>query len=121
LIDLKLRIPEPHLTLGIDLRSGPHYPTGFAVLDASRRIGEFAAIRTDDEIFAETERWRPILIAIDAPLGLPEDRCCRDQSCYYARHGIMREVDRVCAAAGYRPFPTLLPSMVRLTERGITF
>ena len=31
----------------------------------------------------------------------------------------MREVDRLCAAAGYRPFPSLLPSMVGLTLRGI--
>ena len=89
------------------------------MLDASDRIVELAAIRTDEEIFAAIERWRPELIAIDAPLGLPEGRCCTDQSCDCARFGIMREVDRVCAAAGYRPFPTLLPSMVRLTERGI--
>jgi predicted nuclease with RNAse H fold len=31
----------------------------------------------------------------------------------------MRVVDRACAAAGYRPFPSLLPSMVNLTLRGI--
>jgi len=118
-IDLKLRITERPLTVGIDLRSGPRYPTGLAVLDASHRLAELAAIRTDEEILSAIERWRPELIAIDAPLGLPEGRCCTDSSCDCARHGIMREVDRVCAAAGYRPFPTLLPSMVRLTERGI--
>ena len=27
--------------------------------------------------------------------------------------------ERACAAAGFRPFPTLLPSMVKLTLRGI--
>ena len=27
-------------------------------------------------------------------------------------YGNMRDVDRACAAAGFRPFPTLLPSMV---------
>ena len=119
MIGLNLRIPEPPLTIGIDLRSGPRYPTGLAVLDQSRRIAELAAIRTDDEIFAAIERWRPELIAVDAPLGLPEGRCCTETGCECARFGIMREVDRACAAAGYRPFPTLLPSMVRLTERGI--
>lgn len=31
----------------------------------------------------------------------------------------MREVDRLAVRAGYRPFPTLLPSMVNLTLRGI--
>lgn len=114
-----LRIPEQPLAIGIDLRSGPRYPTGLAVLDASWRVVELAAVRTDEQILDAIERWNPQLIAIDAPLGLPEGRCCTDPTCECARHGIMREVDRVCAAAGYRPFPTLLPSMVRLTERGI--
>jgi predicted nuclease with RNAse H fold len=118
-ISLKSRIPEQPLTIGVDLRSGPRYPTGLAVLDASRRVMELAAVRTDDQILDAIEQWQPQLIAIDAPLGLPEGRCCTDPTCECARHGIMREVDRVCAAAGYRPFPTLLPSMVRLTERGI--
>ena len=31
----------------------------------------------------------------------------------------MRDVDRIAAREGYRPYPTLLPSMVNLTLRGI--
>lgn len=123
-------IPEPgspasdtpddgRLTVGIDLRSGPHYPTGLAVLDRSRRLHRLEVARRDEDLLDAIASARPALIAIDAPLGLPEGRCCTDQTCDCARHGIMREVDRVCAAAGYRPFPTLLPSMVKLTERGI--
>ena len=107
------------LTLGIDLRSGPRYPTGLAVLDRTRRLHRLAVVRTDAEILEAISETEPMLIAIDAPLGLPEGRCCTDQSCECAQYGIMREVDRVCAAAGFRPFPTLLPSMVKLTERGI--
>lgn len=109
----------PRLTVGIDLRSGPRYPTGLAVMDRSRRLHRLQVTRGDDEILEAIADAQPALIAIDAPLGLPEGRCCTDQMCDCARHGIMREVDRVCAAAGYRPFPTLLPSMVKLTERGI--
>ena len=107
------------LTVGVDLRSGPRYPTGLAVLDGSRRLHRLQVVRSDEEILEAIEVFNPSLIAIDAPLGLPEGRCCTDQACECARHGIMREVDRVCAAAGFRPFPTLLPSMVKLTERGI--
>lgn len=118
-MSLKSRIPEQPLTIGIDLRSGPRYPTGIAVLDPSRRLRELATIRTDEQILDAIHRWQPALIAIDAPLGLPEGRCCTSPTCECASYRIMREVDRVCAAAGYRPFPTLLPSMVRLTERGI--
>lgn len=104
--------------LGIDLRSGPRYPTGLAVLGRDRRLRQLAVVRTDEEIEAAVERWRPALIAIDAPLALPEGRCCADPTCECARFGIYREIDRLCARLGYRPFPTLLPSMVKLTLRG---
>lgn len=112
-------VPEGGLTLGIDLRSGPRYPTGVAAMDAGRRLHHLATVRSDGDILDLVERIRPRLIAIDAPLALPEGRCCADPDCECARFGIMREVDRACAAAGYRPFATLLPSMVRLTLRGI--
>lgn len=105
--------------MGIDLRSGPRYPTGLAVMDADRRLRQLCTVRTDEEIEAALERWRPVLVAIDAPLALPEGRCCADPACDCARFGILRAVDRACIAAGYRPFPTLLPSMVGLTLRGI--
>lgn len=106
-------------TLGIDLRSGPRYPTGIAVMDGDRRVQRLAVVRSDEEILAAAERCAPACVAIDAPLGLPEGRCCANPACACARHGIMRAVDRACAAAGYRPFPSLLPSMVQLTLRGI--
>ena len=107
-------------TLGLDLRSAPRYPTGLAVMDADRRVRWLAVVRADEEILEAVERFAPACIAIDAPLGLPEGRCCADPACACAAHGIMRVADRVCAAAGFRPFPTLLPSMVKLTLRGIS-
>jgi len=105
--------------LGIDLRSGPRYPTGVALLDSRLRASWFTIARTNEDLLAAVDRFRPSIVAIDAPLGLPEGRCCADPACECARFGIMREVDRICAAAGYRPFPSLLPSMVGLTLRGI--
>jgi predicted nuclease with RNAse H fold len=105
--------------LGIDLRSGPRYPTGLAVLGADRRLRLLQTVRTDHDIEAAIARSRPAAVAIDAPLALPEGRCCADPACECARFGILRAVDRACIAAGYRPFPTLLPSMVGLTLRGI--
>jgi predicted nuclease with RNAse H fold len=107
------------VVVGVDLRSGPRYPTGVAVMDDALRLRELAVLRHDEEIDALIERTAPVLIAIDAPLALPEGRCCADPACACARHGILRAVDRECAAAGYRPFPALLPSMVGLTLRGI--
>jgi predicted nuclease with RNAse H fold len=104
--------------IGVDLRSGPRYPTGLAALDLNRGLRRLEIVRTDEQIEAAIDRWRPAAIAIDAPLALPEGRCCAETTCECARFGIFREIDRLCIALGYRPFPTLLPSMVGLTLRG---
>jgi predicted nuclease with RNAse H fold len=112
-------LPPPTYALGIDLRSSPRYPTGVAVLAADWRLRLLAVARTDGEIDALVDRFRPAVVAIDAPLALPEGRCCAETTCDCARFGILRAVDRECIAAGYRPFPALLPSMVQLTLRGI--
>lgn len=107
------------LTFGIDLRSAPRYPTGIATMDADRRCRAISIARTDEAILEAIERCEPRVVAIDAPLALPEGRECADPACVCASAGIMREVDRIAAREGYRPFPTLLPSMVKLTLRGI--
>lgn len=111
--------PRPRTVLGLDLRSGPRYPTGLAVMGLDGRLVDLRVVRTDEAILEAVEVHQPSVIAIDAPLALPEGRDCADATCACANAGIMREVDRAAARAGYRPFPTLLPSMVRLTLRGI--
>ena len=110
---------SPLIAFGIDLRSGPRYPTGIATMDADRRCRTIAIARTDEAILDAIEACAPRVIAIDAPLALPEGRDCVDQTCACAASGIMRDVDRIAAREGYRPFPALLPSMVQLTLRGI--
>ena len=88
-------------------------------MDRDGRLRDLRVVRTDEAILYAVAAHRPVLIAIDAPLALPEGRHCTERSCECASAGIMREVDRIAARAGYRPFPTLLPSMVNLTLRGI--
>ncbi|MBM4410056.1 MAG: DUF429 domain-containing protein [Chloroflexi bacterium] len=107
------------VVLGLDLRSGPRYPTGLAVMDRDGRLLDLRVVRTDETILEAVEAHHPDLIAIDAPLALPEGRHCAEPDCECAVAGLMREVDRIAAREGYRPFPALLPSMVRLTLRGI--
>ncbi len=111
--------PAARVVLGLDLRSGPRYPTGLAVMDRDGRLLDLRVVRTDAAIIEAVETHRPALIAIDAPLALPEGRHCAERDCECASAGIMRDVDRIAAREGYRPFPTLLPSMVRLALRGI--
>jgi len=104
--------------LGIDLRSGPRYPTGMAALDATWRVVWLGTARGDNDIDAAIALVRPELVAIDAPPGLPERRCCAERDCACARFGILRAVDRGIAAAGYRVYPSLQPPMVGLPLRG---
>jgi len=113
--------PAPNLPLscGIDLRSAPRYPTGLALMSPDRRCLDVRVVRSDEEIIEAVHRADARVVAIDAPLGLPEGRDCADPACACVSAGIMREVDRIAAREGYRPFPTLLPSMVQLTLRGI--
>lgn len=89
------------------------------MLGVDRHLRLLQVVRTDQDIEAAMARFRPAVVAIDAPLALPAGRCCADPACACARFGILRVVDRACIAARYRPFPTLLPSMVGLALRGI--
>src|SRR5690606_18183646 len=97
---------EPPLvvTFGIDLRSGPRYPTGIATMTADRRCRSIAVGRRDEAILDAVEACSPRVVAIDAPLALPEGRDCADPACACATAGIMREVDR-SAAGGLPPLP----------------
>ena len=109
--------------VGIDLAWSARNPSGYAVLRGEGAGFEFVVAESVHDLDDIAQRIRALpgdwIVAIDAPLALPEGRCCADSACACASAGIMRVVDRACAAAGYRPFPTLLPSMVGLTLRGI--
>jgi predicted nuclease with RNAse H fold len=118
-VKIRMATPVNAFALGIDLRSSARYPTGVATMDEHRRCLLVRTLRTDAEILDLAHASRARVVAIDAPLALPEGRHCADPACDCASAGIMREVDRIAAREGYRPFPALLPSMVRLTLRGI--
>ena len=89
-----------------------------AVLDDAL-VTESWTIKTDAEILQAVHRTQPDVVAIDAPLSLPKGRCCADPNCPCSVHGIVRSADRAVSRMGYRPFWTLLPSMVNLTLRSI--
>lgn len=91
--------------VGIDLAAKPHNETGFAIL--KRAIAKTMLLKSDDEIINHTLKTKPSIIAIDAPLSLPEG------------DGIAREADRLLVKKGFRCFWPLLPSMKPLTLRGI--
>ncbi len=103
--------------VGVDLRASEDKPTGWALLAGDTAVTKI--VTTDKEIIRETIQHDPDVISIDSPLGIPSGRCCTKDSCKCRSKGILRECERTLWRRGVRVFPCLLPSMQRLTERGM--
>jgi predicted nuclease with RNAse H fold len=90
--------------VGIDLAGTSNNPTGFASLH--RRVFKTELIYRDDEIIELCQRLGPAVVAIDAPLSLPE-------------RGNLRSADITLIKRGLRVFPPTFGGMRSLTSRGI--
>lgn len=109
---------EQSRIVGIDLTGSEARPTGWCLLDGSRAKTE--TISTDDDLIRRTIDASPDLVSIDSPLCLPfgrqtvfDDDPTRDE------FGIMRFCERELKRRGVNVYPSLLPSMQKLTARGI--
>ena len=99
--------------VGIDLAGSEKRPTGFCILDGFK--AKTMVLYTDREIIAKVKRVEPVLVAIDAPLTLPEGRkSLKEKSNIH-----FRKCDRELAKLGIKFFPITLGPMRMLTERGI--
>ena len=104
--------------VGIDLTGSEARPTGWCVLEG--REVDTARLGGDGEIIARTVKERPHLVSIDSPLTLPEGRLTvHDDDPGREEFGIMRFSERVLKKRGVNVYPALIPSMQRLTARGI--
>ena len=101
------------IIVGIDLAGVETRETGFCILDGMR-IKTFV-LHTDEEIISQIDKIKPSIIAIDAPLTLPEGRKSIDE-----RTNIhLRECDKELLRRGIKFFPITLGPMRQLTKRGI--
>ncbi len=91
--------------IGIDLAGSSRNPSGCALLKGN--AVKTALVYTDSEILENIVRSHPALIAIDAPLSLPE------------KGAFFRKADREMIRKGYRVFPPNLPAMKKLALRAI--
>ena len=104
--------------VGIDLTGSAARRSGFCILRGAHATT--SSIATDDEIVAATVAAAPGLVSIDSPLSLPMGRTSvRDDDPGRAQFGIMRVSERVLKRRGINVYPCLLPSMQKLTERGM--
>jgi predicted nuclease with RNAse H fold/dephospho-CoA kinase len=104
--------------VGIDLTGSEARPTGWCLLDGAKAKTQM--ISSDEDLIQLTIDANPDLISIDSPLCLPfgrqtvfDDDPTRDE------FGIMRFCERELKRRGVNVYPSLLPSMQKLTARGI--
>lgn len=100
---------RPPNIVGIDLTGSYRRASGWAFL-----LGEVAntkLLKTDKQIIDETLLVKPDLVSIDSPLSLPIG---------YPRHRVIyRQCERALKRLGISVYWCLLPSMRKLTFRGI--
>lgn len=124
--DRKLRLEDmvfvdrsPRLrVVGIDLTGSEKRPSGWCLLDGREVVT--ASLSGDEEIIERTAKENPHVISIDSPMSLPEGRITVfDDDPGRVEFGIMRYCERILKKRGVNVYPALLPSMQRLTARGI--
>lgn len=104
--------------VGIDLTGSEARPSGWCLLRGSD--AETDMVNGDDEIFARSIAGGPALVSIDSPLCLPFGRQrVEDDDPGRQQYGIMRQCERALKRRGINVYPCLLPSMQRLTARGM--
>jgi len=99
--------------VGIDLAGSEKRQTGFCILDGMK--ASTSVLYTDEEIIDKIEEVRPDIIAIDAPLSLPEGR----KSIEDRTNVHLRECDKELLKRRIKFFPITLGPMRKLTQRGI--
>jgi predicted nuclease with RNAse H fold/dephospho-CoA kinase len=106
------------VVIGIDLTGSEARPSGWCVLRGGE--AETCTVSSDEEMFSRAIAERPALISIDSPLSIPFGRIrVEDDDPGREKYGIMRRCERELKRRGINVYPCLLPSMQRLTRRGM--
>lgn len=109
---------ETSRIVGIDLTGSEARPTGWCLLEGYKAQTE--TISSDENLIARTMAALPDLVSIDSPLCLPFGRqTVFDDDPTREEVGIMRYCERELKRRGVNVYPSLLPSMQKLTARGI--
>lgn len=104
--------------VGIDLTGSEARATGWCLLEGRQATTD--TISTDDKLIERSLSSKPDMISIDSPLCLPFGRLTvDDDDPGRDEFGIMRQCERELKRRGVNVYPSLLPSMQKLTARGI--
>lgn len=105
------------VAVGIDLTGNEEKTSGWAVLKGKNAVTK--AICSNDELISESLKYNPKVVSIDSPLSYPAGRDCSDPNCECSKYGITRYCERLLSHFAIGVYPCLIPSMERLTNRGI--
>ena len=104
--------------VGIDLTGSEKRKSGWAAVIGQELATELVA--SDAELIERTLSAKPFLVSIDSPLSLPSGRLTEfDDDPGRDEYGIVRQAERQLRKRGINVYPALLPSMQRLTRRGV--
>src|SRR3989304_10053445 len=104
--------------VGIDLTGSEERPSGWCLLEGSHAITK--RLGSDAEIITKTYESQPTLVSIDSPLSIPAGRISVfDDDPGRKDFGIMRHCERILKKRGVNVYPSLIPSMQKLTARGM--
>ncbi len=106
------------VVVGIDLTGSEKRSSGWACLQG--RQVDARRLASDEELIDHTVACKPDLVSIDSPLSIPKGRHCTSDKCWCRKkYGIARQCERELWRRGVRVYPCLLPSMQKLTMRGM--
>jgi uncharacterized protein YprB with RNaseH-like and TPR domain/predicted nuclease with RNAse H fold len=103
--------------VGIDLTASKARPSGWAFLSGASSFTR--RLRTDREIIHETLEVSPSIVCIDSPLSLPPGTLIGEDGGILSFQRIHRDSELVLRRRGVSLFWCLLPSMQKLTLRGM--
>lgn len=104
--------------VGIDLTGSESRPSGWCLL--TNNVAETQCLGTDHDLIETTLSFRPDVVSIDSPLSIPKGRLSvSDDDPGRDEFGIMRICERILKRRGVNVYPSLIPSMQKLTARGM--
>ena len=104
--------------VGVDLTGSEQRKSGWAAVTGRNLTMDLVA--SDADLMERTLAAEPFLVSIDSPLSLPAGRLSEfDDDPGRSEYGIVREAERQLRRRGIHVYPALLPSMQRLTRRGV--
>jgi len=106
------------VVMGIDLVSSESRESGCCELRGNKATT--CRLKTDDEIIEWATQAKPNLVSIDSPLSIPAGRTSFFDDDPHREFGIMRDCERTLKRRGVNVYPSLIPSMQKLTRRGMT-